>query len=1294
MKYNLIFLLIILSCQSEFSQAQISAPGSSGQGTTQYTNGATNDPIHVFCQLNGLGANPSLTATPPGGIAPYNYIWYIFDVPSNSWQVYNTQSNVNGPSTISNLSDGGYRVSIIDAGGNVLGCYRAWVWVKNTTINLTALQPGCTPFDLNAIYQTNNTFIYYNPPPDPFLVSNTTQIRVCFFANHTYVSDLGFFLVGPASCGSPTLALMPHPEAINAANGCCCNGGNNINNLCFTTTLGTNINPCTAGTPLTGTFSGYTSNFGGATNINWSAINGCDAAGGGWRVQIYDCIDADVGALTQTSIEFIGQSSCGQTTVTYNSGGINSVINDNSCSPATASIYTVPNPAAQQIPFTTTETFLWTANPAIAITNAGSASANVATVPTVDTDFRFTISFGINCSVFEEVQFQYQVPAVPVITPAGPFCSDAAAVTLQADVAGGTWTGNGITNAGTGLFNPTIAGAGTHTITYTTPPPCGSPSTIQIIVNPLPTIAETHTDISCFGFSDGSIDITVSNATPPLGFDWQPGSLAVEDPANLAAGNYVVTVTDANACVGTNSVTLVEPSAALNVTETHTDVSCGGLSDGDITLTVTGGTTPYTYTWNPAVSNNNSATNIPAGTYDIVVQDANLCQQTLQITVTEPPVLQVTETHTDVLCFGQGDGSIDVTVSGGLQPYTYGWSNATNTQDLTNVGGGTYSLIVGDFNNCQANLSVTITEPVAPLGVVFQPVDALCLGLCNGSVDATVSGGTLPYTFNWSNGLASEDIVNVCADVYTLQITDDNGCVLTQNTIVSEPSTGISVTEIVTPASCFGSADGAIDITVSGGTPPYSFSWNNNLGLNEDVTSLTAGSYTVTVTDATGICQVPYTYTVTEPSAVSVTASPNSTICISNSVTLNSTSAGGTPGYTVNWTANPADASLIDPSLVNPTVSPAQNTTYTVVTTDANGCVSQPSSITITLSPPLTITANVSGPNPICDGDNTTLTFTATGGDGSYTFTLGGNVVSSPLSVNPTLTTAYDITVADACGSPTDNASLTVNVNPLPLIQINAQPPLICIPQSVTFDDSATVPTSIAWNWDFGDPQSGAANNSTAATPSHSYNTPGLYTISLTVTSQDNCINSAIFPQFVTVTNRPTAAFTPTPSVTNVLEGEITLFDESVGSVEWLYTFPDGTTNSEQNPTYTFTDTGIFTITQVVTSAEGCTDVATEIVQITPVFNMYFPMSFTPNDNDQNEFFGPKGEGYLPDSFEMSVFNRWGQLIFRSKSPLNQWDGTFEGMPCQSGIYLYKAQLRSAEDFREKYFQGYVYLIR
>lgn len=376
-----------------FSHSQITPNGNSGVRSTSYTNGSSNNSIYIWC---GSGNNGSLSYSPSSGIGPYTFNWFQYNSSTFSWNALTTQNG--STSTLNNLSNGGYRVEVYSSNGSLVGCDIAWIWNVNNQVTANNTQINCGSTNLSGTNTvTPTSFTYYNPPPPQSLINANTIITVCFSGTHTWISDLGFFLIGPASCGSPVITLSPNPGANGQGN--VCNMGDNFNNLCFTKSAAPNFNPCTSTAPYSGTYDSYGPNPG--TPINWNPLIGCNAAQGGWRVQVFDCVSLDIGGLTNATITFSNLTSiCGSpTSITYNSGNINSPINDNSCSQATASIYQVPPPSNLTTPLTITGTVSqqWTSSPSSAISNSNSLTTTASNINS-PTTFTLTSTFGVSGS--------------------------------------------------------------------------------------------------------------------------------------------------------------------------------------------------------------------------------------------------------------------------------------------------------------------------------------------------------------------------------------------------------------------------------------------------------------------------------------------------------------------------------------------------------------------------------------------------------------------------------------------------------------------------------------------------------------------------------------------------------------------------------------------------------------------------------------------------------------------------------------------------------------------------------
>ncbi|MBU0486555.1 MAG: SprB repeat-containing protein, partial [Bacteroidetes bacterium] len=376
---------------------------------------------------------------------------------------------------------------------------------------------------------------------------------------------------------------------------------------------------------------------------------------------------------------------------------------------------------------------------------------------------------------------------------------------------------------------------------------CINVAEITFTVLPLPVLSFATTDVGCFGETTGAIDMTVTVATAPFTFLWDNGE-TTEDIDTLVAGTYTVEVTDANGCVNNGLEDVLQPLAALSASTTKIDVKCFGELTGSIDLTVAGGTGPFTFLWDNAETTEDIDT-LAAGTYSVTVTDANSCEFLTSETISQPlAALTASTTKIDVKCFGELTGSIDLTVADGTGPYTFLWDNAETTEDIDTLASGTYSVTVTDANSCEFLTSETISQPLAALTASTTKIDVKCFGELTGSIDLTVADGTGPYTFLWDNAETTEDIDTLAAGTYSVTVTDANSCEFLTSETISQPLAALTASTTKIDVKCFGELTGSIDLTVAGGTGPYTFLWDN-AETTEDIDTLAAGTYSVTVTD-------------------------------------------------------------------------------------------------------------------------------------------------------------------------------------------------------------------------------------------------------------------------------------------------------------------------------------------------------------------------------------------------------------------------------------------------------------
>jgi hypothetical protein len=427
--------------------------------------------------------------------------------------------------------------------------------------------------------------------------------------------------------------------------------------------------------------------------------------------------------------------------------------------------------------------------------------------------------------------------------------------------------------------------------------------------------------------------LSVAGGCAPYGYLWSNGA-TTEDVSGLGAGTYVVTVTDANGCTSTNSFTLTEPVllATSGIPATFScgyNVSCNGATNGSINLSVAGGCAPYGFAWSSGASTEDVSV-LGAGTYGVTVTDANGCTTTNSFTLTEPVPVTTVLTPTvfaggfNLSCNGANDGAIDLTSAGGCAPYTYSWSNGDTLEDPSGLSAGWQMVTVSDANGCSAIDSVLLLAPDTLVATITPFVfnggwNISCNGLSDGFVNLEVIGGSGTYSYAWSNGNSNQDLQFVPAGTYLVTITDANGCTLLDSITLNEPE---PIALAIVPSvygggyniSCYGASDGAVDLTVSGGTPGYAFAWSN-FSFSEDLVNVQAGTYLVLVTDANA-CTMADTITLTEPQPWVTNAVATPTTCTGGaSGAIDLTVSGSVPPYSYLWSngATTEDLSALGP---------------------------------------------------------------------------------------------------------------------------------------------------------------------------------------------------------------------------------------------------------------------------------------------------------------------------------------------------------------------------------------------
>jgi hypothetical protein len=661
--------------------------------------------------------------------------------------------------------------------------------------------------------------------------------------------------------------------------------------------------------------------------------------------------------------------------------------------------------------------FLWS-------TGSGNTSESVSGLS--GGDYTVTVTDSEGCTESATVSINEPSALALSVSSTSTQCGEATG-TATVDVTGGSgeftyeWGTDPVQNTQTA----TALGAGNYTVTVTDGNGCSETDVATVTAPGGPSSTVSHTNVSCNGGTNGTATVNASGGTPGYTYLWSPGNADTQTAFGLSAGSYTVTVTDEAGCTTTSTVTITQPNA-IDIAIDKQDAPCEGDALGSVNASVSGGVPNYSYFWDTEpVQTTAGISGLTAGDYTLTVTDANGCTASETVSISEPEELTASVVQTHVSCAGGSNGSATVTPTGGTQPYTYSWNSnpAQSTATAINLISGTYTVIVTDANGCTVTGQSIVNEPAA-IVVTVTTTDEDC-GLVNGTAIAVASGGvgTLSYSWNTSPAQTDATATGLAAGNYTVTVSDQNGCSVTAQGAVQNVG-GLSAVATGTDLSCNGSANGTVTITATGGTEPYSYSWDTEPEqTTQSVTGLAAGTYTGTVTDDAG-CVYSATVTITQPTPFTVSVTGTDILCHGQSTgSATATAAGGTQQYSYAWNTNPVQTTAAISSLS------AGN--YTVVATDANGCTA---SATVNISQPesplsaTTIQTQVSCPG----GSNGAATVNPSGGTPSYSYSWSTVPAQTTQTAFGLSAGSYTVVVTDENGC-TVSRNATIN-QPAPIV--------------------------------------------------------------------------------------------------------------------------------------------------------------------------------------------------------------------------------------------------------------------
>ncbi len=480
---------------------------------------------------------------------------------------------------------------------------------------------------------------------------------------------------------------------------------------------------------------------------------------------------------------------------------------------------------------------------------------------------------------------------------------------------------------------------GNYTVIVTDSNGCTASNSAPVTQPTIVTISTSFSNALCNGSSTGRAIAAGNGGIGPYSYWWNCFPVQFNDTASsLSAGTYTVTVTDANGCSKTSSVTISEPSA-LSISTTPVSTTCPGGSDGSATAVALGGTGTHAYSWNTfPVQNSATVSNVPAGSYTVTVTDANGCTKTSSVNIPQPPAIIPSLSRTNAHCFGQNNGTVTATSTGGTGNHTYSW-NTLPVQDSStaiNLFAGTYTVTITDSNGCTKTSSISVSQPPAII-VQTTSVDANC-NQSDGIASVVASGGVPGYTFEWTTvpPETTATINNLIAGIYGVTVTDTTGCKQTGFATVNNNSGMILNIDSLKNVTCFGMSDGYALVSVTNSTGPLSFMWLPSHDTTPFISGLPGGNVSITVTD-TNNCLISTVISISEPPALNTVGNLTSPLCAGDTINIGGTpgASGGTPPYSFLWTPS---AGLSSDTIPSPFAFPATTTIYSLVVTDSKGC--------------------------------------------------------------------------------------------------------------------------------------------------------------------------------------------------------------------------------------------------------------------------------------------------------------------------------------------------------------------
>lgn len=1159
-------------------------------------------------------SNGSATASATGGVTPYVYKWSntangasINNVPPGVYTVTVTGANGCSASTTVTIANNSIPINIAGTVTDNTSCVASnggislnitpagtytYAWSNlATTPTLTNLSDGTYTVTVTSgpTCSASATFVVLNSTSDP-VISAVVEPDICSQG----IGGVNLTLTGGGGTYTYTWSNMSANEDISG-----------VNAGAYTVTVVGN-NGCTATEVFTIPNNSNTFSLAGSA----TPLTNCATNNGAVNLTITPVGAYQILWNTTSTTEDLAGLTAGSYTVTVTQSGsctasLTFVVADERVYPAlnntvTAEICGLGNGAAQvntnggTAPFT----YLWSSGQNtedLTNINAGNyiltvTDANACTATTSLTVADNPIVFTINGTTAPNTSCGVNNGAVDInISPFGNYTF--------------LWSNNGVVSE-----DLTNIDGGTYTVTVSAGGTCTNIATFDVIDNTLSPVVTNNITAAFCARANGGVTLNVSGSAAPYQYFWSTNA-TTSTLSGVAAGSYTVTVTGANACTTEATVTIPDDAFTPVIAGTAAENNSCTAPNGSISVTVTPADT-YTFTWETG-QNTANITGLTAGTYTVTVSAGGNCTAETNFSVnnnTQSPTLS--NVVAPSIC-SQPNGNINLSVSGGIAPFTYFWSTNATTEDIAGLLSGDYEVTVTGSNGCTATGSYSVGNESNNFAVseIITPNSSCNSG--NGSINVSVTP-VATYTFLWSNNANTEDLSNLFPDTYTVTVTDATGCSVSTTFVVAEEIIPVTLSGNTTDVLCFGNATGAIDLTVDTGSPGYTYNWQPaQPGNLQDLNNIASGEYKLTVTDAKG-CTSAVAFTITQPAAAStLNCDQSQTVSAPGLVDGEGTVgiSGGTPPYEIAWSPGSTSSNLQPGDFV---ISNLAEGSYSVTVTDANGCPTQcgfniglvdceteigtMSTALITRCGPLCATATYNSAGQVLDGDDVLQFILHEGNSNSIVNEIARNTQPTFCFDATTMTygTTYYISAVAGTNDGTGNVVLSdfctvvafgtpVLFNEKPEVSVAAPLALSCANEQISLSASSSM-ANTAFEWTTG--------TGTISGPTNVQNIQvteaGNYRVIATVAGCKDTVSVVVND----ITNAPQANITADPS--DILDCKIdqiilsgNIEGTSNANIIWL---SGGNVYSNNNPVQ-ITDPGTYEFI-VLDTITACADTA------------------------------------------------------------------------------------------------------